>query len=226
MQVHRAALQEVQARRWIADRHVLIGDAAHATSPSVAQGAAMALEDWVVLANILTPMNLSTERWSSSTPFVPRGSRWCWRNRGRETGCGRDRDSSKIRCSGCQATTSTGKPTNRLPGLSFDRVMKSQRQFPARHARPWLLSATCTISQGRLTVSTMRGRHYGRTRRRGFICQSWLQAPTRVTAFERALRIRKTMLTIQLHACETSRYTPHLFGRSRRPRVGDQEAGT
>jgi len=34
------------------------------------------------------------------------------------------------------------------------------------------------------------------------------------------------MLTIQLHACETSRYTPHLFGRSRRPRVGDQEAGT
>jgi 2-polyprenyl-6-methoxyphenol hydroxylase-like FAD-dependent oxidoreductase len=54
VQVHRAALQEVQARRWIADRLVLIGDAAHATSPSVAQGAAMALEDWVVLANILT----------------------------------------------------------------------------------------------------------------------------------------------------------------------------
>ncbi|MGO4355090.1 FAD-dependent monooxygenase [Rhizobium sp. RAF36] len=52
-QVHRAALQEVPARRWIADRLVLIGDAAHATSPSVAQGAAMAIEDGVVLASIL-----------------------------------------------------------------------------------------------------------------------------------------------------------------------------
>lgn len=52
--VHRATLQEVAASRWIADRHVLIGDAAHASSPSMAQGAGMAIEDAVVLAELLS----------------------------------------------------------------------------------------------------------------------------------------------------------------------------
>ncbi|PDT34719.1 MULTISPECIES: FAD-dependent monooxygenase [Sinorhizobium] len=51
--VHRAVLQEVPAKRWIADRHVLIGDAAHASSPSMAQGAGMAIEDAVVLAELV-----------------------------------------------------------------------------------------------------------------------------------------------------------------------------
>ncbi|MFQ6185836.1 FAD-dependent monooxygenase [Sinorhizobium meliloti] len=51
--VHRAILQEVPAKRWIADRHVLIGDAAHACSPSMAQGAGMAIEDAVVLAELV-----------------------------------------------------------------------------------------------------------------------------------------------------------------------------
>jgi 2-polyprenyl-6-methoxyphenol hydroxylase-like FAD-dependent oxidoreductase len=52
--VHRAVLQEVPAQRWIADRHVLIGDAAHASSPSMAQGAGMAIEDAVVLAELVS----------------------------------------------------------------------------------------------------------------------------------------------------------------------------
>ncbi|RVK33822.1 FAD-dependent monooxygenase [Sinorhizobium meliloti] len=51
--VHRAVLQEVPAKRWIADRHVLIGDAAHACSPSMGQGAGMALEDALVLAELV-----------------------------------------------------------------------------------------------------------------------------------------------------------------------------
>ncbi|WFU52022.1 FAD-dependent monooxygenase [Sinorhizobium terangae] len=51
--VHRAVLQEVPARRWVADRCVLIGDAAHASSPSMAQGAGMAIEDAVVLAELV-----------------------------------------------------------------------------------------------------------------------------------------------------------------------------
>ncbi|NRP73326.1 2-heptyl-3-hydroxy-4(1H)-quinolone synthase [Ensifer psoraleae] len=52
--MHCAPLQEVRMQRWIADRHVLIGDAAHASSPSMAQGAGMAIEDAVVLAELVS----------------------------------------------------------------------------------------------------------------------------------------------------------------------------
>ncbi|MFC4118176.1 FAD-dependent monooxygenase [Nonomuraea zeae] len=39
--------------RWHRDRMIVIGDAAHATAPSIGQGAAMAIEDAVVLARCL-----------------------------------------------------------------------------------------------------------------------------------------------------------------------------
>ncbi|MEU8636332.1 FAD-dependent monooxygenase [Amycolatopsis sp. NPDC048633] len=39
--------------RWHRDRMIVIGDAAHATAPSIGQGAAMAIEDTVVLARCL-----------------------------------------------------------------------------------------------------------------------------------------------------------------------------
>ncbi|SEH01247.1 2-polyprenyl-6-methoxyphenol hydroxylase [Nonomuraea solani] len=39
--------------RWHRDRMIIIGDAAHATAPSIGQGAAMAIEDTVVLATCL-----------------------------------------------------------------------------------------------------------------------------------------------------------------------------
>jgi FAD-dependent urate hydroxylase len=39
--------------RWHRDRMIVIGDAAHATNPSIGQGAAMAIEDAVVLAKCL-----------------------------------------------------------------------------------------------------------------------------------------------------------------------------
>ena len=39
--------------RWHHDRMIIIGDAAHATAPSIGQGAAMAIEDAVVLAKCL-----------------------------------------------------------------------------------------------------------------------------------------------------------------------------
>jgi 2-polyprenyl-6-methoxyphenol hydroxylase-like FAD-dependent oxidoreductase len=63
--VHRATLQEVPVKRWVADRHILIGDAAHASSPSMAQGAGMAIEDGVVLADVLSrggPIDQSLDR--------------------------------------------------------------------------------------------------------------------------------------------------------------------
>jgi FAD-dependent urate hydroxylase len=51
--VHFAPIREVTLRRWARGRVLLIGDAAHATSPNMAQGAAMALEDALVLAECL-----------------------------------------------------------------------------------------------------------------------------------------------------------------------------
>jgi 2-polyprenyl-6-methoxyphenol hydroxylase-like FAD-dependent oxidoreductase len=50
---HGAPVEEVTLRRWWRGTVLLIGDAAHATSPNMAQGAAMALEDAIVLADSL-----------------------------------------------------------------------------------------------------------------------------------------------------------------------------
>jgi 2-polyprenyl-6-methoxyphenol hydroxylase-like FAD-dependent oxidoreductase len=46
-------VEEVRCQRWSRGRLVLVGDAAHATGPVWAQGAAMALEDALVLADLL-----------------------------------------------------------------------------------------------------------------------------------------------------------------------------
>jgi len=51
--IHASVIEEVALDRWAHDRVVLIGDAAHATSPNMAQGTAMALEEALVLADCL-----------------------------------------------------------------------------------------------------------------------------------------------------------------------------
>lgn len=51
--VHRSTIEEVALDSWVRGRVALIGDAAHATSPNMAEGAAMALEDALVLAECL-----------------------------------------------------------------------------------------------------------------------------------------------------------------------------
>jgi 2-polyprenyl-6-methoxyphenol hydroxylase-like FAD-dependent oxidoreductase len=48
-----SSIEEVALPRWVNGRVVLIGDAAHATSPNMAQGASMAIEDALVLAEAL-----------------------------------------------------------------------------------------------------------------------------------------------------------------------------
>jgi 2-polyprenyl-6-methoxyphenol hydroxylase-like FAD-dependent oxidoreductase len=50
---HAGAIEEVVLKSWSHGHVLLIGDAAHATSPNMAQGAAMALEDALVLAGSL-----------------------------------------------------------------------------------------------------------------------------------------------------------------------------
>ena len=49
-----ASLEEVVPPVWTSGHVVLVGDAAHASSPNMAQGAAMAVEDVLVLAELLT----------------------------------------------------------------------------------------------------------------------------------------------------------------------------
>jgi 2-polyprenyl-6-methoxyphenol hydroxylase-like FAD-dependent oxidoreductase len=51
---HRSLIEEVPLQDYIADQLVLIGDAAHASSPSMAQGAALAVEDALVLAECVS----------------------------------------------------------------------------------------------------------------------------------------------------------------------------
>ena len=51
--VHVAPIEEVRLDGWSRRSVLLIGDAAHATSPNMAEGAAMALEDGLVLAECL-----------------------------------------------------------------------------------------------------------------------------------------------------------------------------
>jgi 2-polyprenyl-6-methoxyphenol hydroxylase-like FAD-dependent oxidoreductase len=52
--VHRAPIEEVAPAVWTGRRVVLVGDAAHATSPNMAQGVGMAVEDALILADLLT----------------------------------------------------------------------------------------------------------------------------------------------------------------------------
>ncbi len=51
--LYHSPMEEVRAERWSYPRTVLIGDAAHATAPVWAQGAALAIEDALVLADLL-----------------------------------------------------------------------------------------------------------------------------------------------------------------------------
>ena len=51
--VYHSPIEEVRDSAWARDRCVLIGDAAHATAPVWAQGAALAMEDALVLAELL-----------------------------------------------------------------------------------------------------------------------------------------------------------------------------
>ncbi|WP_340562327.1 FAD-dependent monooxygenase [Streptomyces sp. GSL17-111] len=53
-EIHHTAFTHYQARHWTSGRLALAGDAAHCMPPTLAQGAAMCLEDAQVLAEVLT----------------------------------------------------------------------------------------------------------------------------------------------------------------------------
>ena len=61
-ELHHARVDEVRLEQWHSGRLVLIGDAAHATGPVWAQGVAMALEDALVLGELLA--RTPAEHWT------------------------------------------------------------------------------------------------------------------------------------------------------------------
>jgi len=52
-QIHCSTVEWVQKEEWYTGRVLLIGDAAHASSPMMGQGGCMAIEDAYVLAEVL-----------------------------------------------------------------------------------------------------------------------------------------------------------------------------
>lgn len=69
-ELHHAAVDEVRLERWHRGRLVLIGDAAHATAPIWAQGVAMALEDALVLGDVLA--STASDDWAGVGPELER----------------------------------------------------------------------------------------------------------------------------------------------------------
>jgi len=53
-QIHCGPIEWLELDEWRSGRVVLIGDAAHASSPMIGQGGCMAMEDAVVLAEVLS----------------------------------------------------------------------------------------------------------------------------------------------------------------------------
>src|SRR5215472_3056335 len=56
-QIHFGPIESIDLDRWHAGRVVLIGDAAHASPPHMGEGGAMAIEDAIVLAELLHAAN-------------------------------------------------------------------------------------------------------------------------------------------------------------------------
>ena len=69
-------IEEVVVDTWVQGRVVLIGDAAHATSPNMAQGASMALEDALVLARMLATRRSPAEALSAFSERRRARIRW------------------------------------------------------------------------------------------------------------------------------------------------------
>jgi 2-polyprenyl-6-methoxyphenol hydroxylase-like FAD-dependent oxidoreductase len=60
-QIHFSLIEEIDHQPWGRGRVLLIGDAAHAMSPNMACGAAMAFEDAVVLAEVISRARAPSE---------------------------------------------------------------------------------------------------------------------------------------------------------------------
>jgi 2-polyprenyl-6-methoxyphenol hydroxylase-like FAD-dependent oxidoreductase len=74
--IHFSTIEEVVVDSWVKGRVVLLGDAAHATSPNMAEGASMALEDALVLTRMLTEHDSLSEALSAFSERRRARIRW------------------------------------------------------------------------------------------------------------------------------------------------------
>ena len=77
--IHFSTIQEVTQMPWVSGRIVLVGDAAHAMSPNMAEGVGMALEDALVLAQTLNagrPLHEYEARRRPRVRFVQAQTHW------------------------------------------------------------------------------------------------------------------------------------------------------
>ena len=74
--IHFSPIEEVVVDSWVQGRVVLIGDAAHATSPNMAEGVSMALEDALVLTQMLTTRRSPAEALSAFSERRHARIRW------------------------------------------------------------------------------------------------------------------------------------------------------
>ncbi|MFD9052930.1 FAD-dependent monooxygenase [Streptomyces zaomyceticus] len=111
-------IEDVTPERWTTARTVLVGDAAHATSPNMAQGVGMAVEDALVLAECLDrPGSLSERLDSYVTRRMPRTA-WVQRHarkRDRARGLPRGVRNLVLRVGAKHMYTSAYGPLNELP---------------------------------------------------------------------------------------------------------------
>jgi 2-polyprenyl-6-methoxyphenol hydroxylase-like FAD-dependent oxidoreductase len=75
-QIHFGLIEDVLQEPWSMGNVLLIGDAAHATSPNIASGAAMAFEDALVLANLIGSERDAAEVLSEYTTQRTARIRW------------------------------------------------------------------------------------------------------------------------------------------------------
>jgi 2-polyprenyl-6-methoxyphenol hydroxylase-like FAD-dependent oxidoreductase len=74
--IHFSPIEEVVVDNWVQGRVVLVGDAAHATSPNMAEGASMALEDALVLTKMLATYREPAEALSAFSERRRARIRW------------------------------------------------------------------------------------------------------------------------------------------------------
>ena len=126
--------------RWRAGRVLLIGDAAHACSPIMIQGGAMAFEDALVLSEMLGEAVDAPERWQDvlDTFEARRRPRVEW-----------VREQTHLRIAQATAGPVALAPDMRRPGSWPGSARTTRRSWLRREMTHWVLDLQAVAASGR-----------------------------------------------------------------------------
>ena len=125
-QVHCSAIEWVEQARWHTGRAVLVGDAAHASSPMMGQGGSLAMEDALILAELLR--DAQTVEQALARYARRRAPRVHW-----------DRAWPSPKASTCRprpATTCSVHAARRCSGIGMPRLPSKPERPPPRRPAP------------------------------------------------------------------------------------------